>query len=91
MGIIAILSIIFGTMNYFAKAEDLKLVELRLEQKIISDQLYQTQQRVWQLEDRNQGIDCSRWRQSEKEEYRILKEQIELLKLKQQKELNKKR
>lgn len=86
IGIIAILGTILGSMNYFAKAADLKLVEFRLEQKIVSDQIVQMQQRLWQLEDRNYGADCSQWRQSEKEEYRILKEKVEFLKNQQQRE-----
>lgn len=31
IGIVAILSILLGAMGYFAKADDLRLVELRLD------------------------------------------------------------
>ena len=49
-----------GAVNYFAKVEDLKLVELRLEQKIQQDQIYFIQQRLWQLYDRYGTDDCNR-------------------------------
>jgi aspartate/glutamate racemase len=71
----AVIGIIMGGLSYFATAEDLRLVEMRLDQKIMSDQMSQVQQRIWTLEDRNQGKPCSEWKsQDEKDEYRKLKE-----------------
>ena len=80
----AVIGVISGGLAYFAKAEDLKLVELRLDQKIVSDQVAQIQSRIWQLEDRNQGKPCVEWRaQDERDEYRRLLEQLKLLQEKQ--------
>jgi hypothetical protein len=76
----AVIAVISGGMAYFAKADDLRMVEMRLDQKIVSDQVSQVQARVWQLEDRNQGKPCSDWRsQDEKDEYRKLQEQLRML------------
>lgn len=79
-----ICGIVVGGLTFFAKADDLKLVEMRLDQKIVSDQIQQTQSRVWQLEDRNQGKPCSEWKNpDEKNEYRKLNEQLKHLDEKQ--------
>lgn len=76
---------IWGGANYFAKASDLELVELRLDQKIRADTIQQMQQRAWQLEDRNGGGDESKWiNQSDKDEYRKVKSNIEDLKKNQE-------
>ena len=85
IGIVAILSILLGAMNYFAKADDLKLVELRLDQKIVSDRIQQTQQRIWQLEDRHGGKPCGEWSTpTDRDEYRKLKEEVERMKREQE-------
>jgi hypothetical protein len=85
IGICAIIGIALGALSYFAKAEDLHLVEMRLESKIIADQIYQLQSRLWQIEDRNQayGPDCSRWPQLDRQEYRDLRTKLDDLKAKQ--------
>ena len=86
----AVLGVVSGGLAYFAKASELKLVELRLDQKIVADQLKQVQSRTWTLEDRNQGKPCSDWKnEDEKTEYRTLKNELEQLK-DRQKELMKK-
>lgn len=73
-------SMIVGALNYLAKASDLQLVEMRLDQKIVSDQIHQIQERIWQLQDRNYGP-CNNWtNQKDKDEYRKLQEEIEMLK-----------
>ena len=85
-GIIAIgilTGMILGGINYFAKANDLKLVELRLDQKITADQMAQVQRRMWLLEDRHGGNDCYKWNdRRDRDEYRQLKGQVEKLKRK---------
>jgi hypothetical protein len=79
-----VVSMIIGGITYLAKASDLKMVEMRLDQKIVSDQVQQMQTRVWLLEDRNKGKPCSDWQsEDEKTEYRKLKEQLRLLEHKQ--------
>jgi len=80
VAICVLVGMIVGGLNYLAKASDLQLVEMRLDQKIITDQIFQFQQRIWQLEDRNYGP-CTSWTdQKDKNEYRKLKEEIEMLK-----------
>lgn len=64
-----LISMSIGAVNYFAKAGDLRLVEMRLEQKIIKDDLRATEQRIWQLEDRLE----------ERPNDKIIKEQIRIL------------
>jgi hypothetical protein len=75
-GIVALcvlVGMLVGAHAYFAKAQDLKLVEFRLEQKIINDQGNYIQQRMWALEDRNGGPNCATWRNArDREEYRRL-------------------
>lgn len=73
----AVIGIVLGGMAYFAKADDLRLVEMRLDQKIVTDQVQQLQSRIWILEDRNKGKPCAEWpAQDEKNEYRKLQEQL---------------
>lgn len=43
--------------GYVAKAADVRLVELRLDRKILKDDRTRVQQRIWQFEDRNR-TDC---------------------------------
>jgi len=83
--VIIALTVIAGTLwgvnEHFAKASDLRQVEVRLDQKIISDSIQQLYHRMWQLEDRNGGLDCSLWKnQKDKDEYRRLQLQLEELK-----------
>lgn len=79
-----ICGIVVGGLAFFAKADDLKMVEMRLDQKIVSDQIQQIQTRIWTLEDRNQGKPCSDWKnQDEKTEYRKLSDQLKQLDEKQ--------
>ena len=85
IAICTLIAITLGGMAYFAKADDLKLVELRLDQKIVNDQIMQLQNRLWQLEDRHDGAKCDQWPQSVKEEHRKLRAEIDDLKYRQQK------
>jgi len=69
-----------GGVTYFAKDSDLKLVDMRLEQKIKADERYQTQQRLWQLQDRYTTTDCSKFTNDcDKAECRLLKLRLEIL------------
>lgn len=84
----AVIGIAAGGIAYFAKAADLELVELRLEQKIASDAILQINQQMWQLEDRNQGRPCEQWEsQRERDRYRMLKLKLETLKKRHEKAL----
>lgn len=80
VAVCVMVGMIVGALNYLAKAADLQLVEMRLDQKIVSDQVFQLQQRIYQLEDRNYGP-CVTWTdQADKDTYRKLQEEIEMLK-----------
>lgn len=86
LGIIAVTLALFGStaagLDYFAKASDLELVAVRLEQKILADRQEDTQKRLWQLQDRNNGErDCAAWtNEADRAECRLLKLKIELIK-----------
>jgi len=81
-----VVGLVLGSLNYFARAEQLVLDEMRLDQKIVADQVNQIQGRVWQLEDRNKGKPCADWQtQDEKDEYRKLQEQLKQLQERQKK------
>lgn len=81
-----VVGLVLGALNYFATAHDLEMVQLRLEQKVVSDQLFDTQKQAWALEERNRahGSDCSRWPDDrDREQYRKLKSQLDELQKKQ--------
>lgn len=77
----AVVGIVLGALAYFATAEDLRMVELRLDQKIVTDQMIDAKRQMWQLEDRNKdkGRDCLQWPDRDRDEYRKLQEQVEQL------------
>lgn len=56
--VITIGSAYFAIDAHYAKAEEVKKIELRLEQKIIADRSDKLQERIWKYEDRypNRGI-----------------------------------
>jgi len=89
IAVFVIIGMVVGALNYLAKAEDLQLVEMRLDQKIISDQIMQLQQQTRWLENQNYGP-CINWpNKRDKDEYQKLLEQIEMLKRKRDALINK--
>jgi hypothetical protein len=80
VGVIAILSALFGVYSYmdtkYALAAELNEIKKRLDYKITTDQLNSTQERIWRLEDRAQG---KRMDSITNEEYRKLQSQKEQL------------
>ena len=60
----------------YSKQLDVQLIEMRLEQKILSDRQRQTQQRIWQIEDRYDGK-VQDAPDTVQEEYRDLKQELE--------------
>jgi membrane peptidoglycan carboxypeptidase len=86
-----VIGIVAGGLAYFAKAADLELVQLRLDQKIVSDQMYDTDKQIWILEERNRAYaDCRQWPdERDREQYRKLKAQQEELQKKQDRLLKK--
>ena len=61
--------------GYVAKAGDLKLVELRLDRKILKDDRTRTQQQLWNLEDRY-GPKCGDGEKEIRDQCRALLEQL---------------
>lgn len=60
----------------FAERNDVVLVEMRLEQKILTDRSSQIQQRMWKIEDRY-GLDLKDAPETVKEEYRQLQDELD--------------
>lgn len=90
VGLCALGGFAWGAVHHFATAADLQMVELRLDQKIVGDKVFQIQQRVWQLEDRNGGRPCAEWKsQADRDEYRKLQSELQELKLRQEKLMKK--
>lgn len=77
----AVIALVLGALSYFATAQDLQLVEMRLDQKIVTDQMLDLKRQKWQLEDRNRekGPNCINWEPKERDEYRRLQDQLEQL------------
>jgi hypothetical protein len=78
LGITALTVIIGGWISfdgYVAKAGDLRLVELRLEKKILKDDRTRTQQQLWNLEDRY-GPRCAKGEKAIRDQCRDLLEQL---------------
>jgi hypothetical protein len=73
LAIIAVFGACFGAYEFLEKAQcaDIKMIEQRLDWKILADQLKVTQDRIWTLEDRYKGKVMP---ESVKEEYRVLQE-----------------
>ena len=79
LAICIIVGMAIGAVSYFATASEVKLVEMRLDQKILADQINQIRQMMWQLEDRY-GSDLSTWYdQDAKDRYRQLSAQLAIL------------
>ncbi len=78
VALITIIGAIVGVNAYFAKASDLELVEMRLEQKIITDASMQTEARMWKVLDRNDNAkSCTDIRDDkDKEECRSLEQKV---------------
>jgi uncharacterized membrane protein YhiD involved in acid resistance len=98
VGLTVLAGVAWGVVAYFAPmtfviAENKKLegrielAEMRQEQKIVGDQLYDTERRLDRLEERNRqyGTSCINWPDSkDREEYKKLQHDIEKLKKKQE-------
>ena len=83
VGMAILVGMVFGAVTYFATAADVQLVAMRLDQKILADQINQIRAMLWQLEDRNGGSDCTKWfNQADKTQYRRLKMELEKLLIK---------
>lgn len=80
ISLFTLMGIIFGAWffieNRFALANDLKFVELRLDSKIEGDNYSRLQERLWQLQDRQEKKPSS----DNEREIRELKDQLDLQK-----------
>lgn len=95
----AAISVMIGAMAYFAKASELQalreevvLTQVRLDQKIVSDNVISTRNQIILLEERNiqYGPDCSKWPdERDRKQYKELKADYEEL-LEQKKQMKKK-
>lgn len=75
--LVALMTVIGGFVAVdarYAKESRVCQVEQRLEQKIVTDRLFHLQERMWNLEDRYGADPAQRM-----EEYRLLKQEWELL------------
>ena len=77
IGICTLIGIILTTDSYFAKASEVKMLEYRVDQKIIQDYTRDLQERIWKIEDRF-GTDCSTMPEGVRTTYRELKAEKEL-------------
>ena len=88
IGPIAAIIAIFGAFwgaysfvdNHYAKVEEVKLIEQRLDYKIDSDKLYEMQNRLWKYEDRYKEMNSAP--PEIQTEWKNLKYQFELQKSK---------
>jgi hypothetical protein len=81
-----ITGMIFGAINYFAKAEELRMVEMRLDQKILKDRRADYDEWIFQKEEQCKKKRCTeeelnqirQWKLEQKE----VQEQLDQLKKK---------
>lgn len=79
-----LLGMAWGATEYFAKHEDLVFVKASQQLHFTSHAINETQNRIWQLEDRHGTSNCNQWNdQKDKNEYRRLQEKLEKLKKKE--------
>lgn len=82
--ILVIIGMVVGGISYFAKDDDLKLVDLRLEQKIVSDGIFNLTMQMTQLEAKYGNRPCSTWNDyQDQQQYQRLKLQLDSLQKKQ--------
>jgi hypothetical protein len=79
-GIGALVGTLYGGGNYvdtrYAHQDDVQLMSMRLDQKILADRAAQLQARRWTIEDRY-GLDLAEAPDTVKEEYRRIREELD--------------
>lgn len=81
VAMIVLIGAVWGGLSYFAKAEDLRLVEQRLDQKIVFDQVMDTKKLMAVIEERNRSChSINEWDQRDRDEYKRLQDNLEELK-----------
>ena len=68
-----------GAVNYFAKDVDVKLIAMRLEQKIKNDEIWFVEKQLHRLFDRHQTRDCMRMPMPDCQTCRELKSKLKKL------------
>ena len=76
---VAVISLVLGGISYFAKAEDLKQVEYRLDTKIRADKIYYLKRKLWMLFDKHKTDDCNSMPQPDCNICRDLKHELSVL------------
>ena len=71
---------VWGATEFFAKADDLKLVEFRLDKKIQSDRAADVQKRMWMLEEHYKDMNSPNTPQAVREEHKCLKLELQEIK-----------
>ena len=70
---------LFAANSYVAKASDLQLYAMRLDQKIRSDNVSNTQDKVWNLEKENRGKPECNWPTDDLYRYKKAKAKLKCL------------
>jgi hypothetical protein len=84
IALFVVVGMAFGANEYFAKHDDLFLVQSSQRLHFTAHAINETQARIWNLEDRYGTDNCLLWNNpKDKEEYRQLKEKLEKLKKKE--------
>jgi len=84
VAILVMVGMIVGGLSYFATSEELILVDMRLEQKIVGDGIFNLTMQMTQLENKYNNTPCSTWNDyRDQQQYQRLKLQVEALKKKQ--------
>ena len=68
---------VMGAISYFATAEDLKLTQQRLDQKIVYDRVVDLKRMIYQMEDKYKGAPCEKWPEKDRNVYRELKMELD--------------
>jgi len=80
IALIVVAGAMWGAIEYFASAENLELVDMRLEQKIVGDSIYNLYEQKTQLEVKYGNDVCSTWRgeQADADRKRYLRIEFQL-------------
>lgn len=72
-----VVGLIIGAITYFATAEDLKVTQLRLEQKIQFDRMSDTKRIMQEIKMENKGKSIEKWSTADQKIYKELELQLE--------------
>ncbi len=78
ISIAVLIGMIVSAIAYFAKADDVKKVEQRLEQKIQADRFIDTKRMMYEIKKENKDKKIEQWSEKDKKLYNELEIQLEL-------------